>query len=140
MELARGSFEISIGGEDRYESLGEGALAHAWGDQRFSGDIAGDGSIHWLLAYAPDRTARYVGLQRITGTIGGHAGTILIEATGAFHGTTSEGRWSIITALATGDLAGISGSGTFTAGPGSQGIYELRYALPGPVDAGSRDG
>ncbi|MFI5227262.1 MAG: DUF3224 domain-containing protein [Candidatus Limnocylindrales bacterium] len=137
MAVARGTFEISIGGEDRYETLGEGALAHAWGEQRFSGDIVGDGAIHWLMAYTPDRTARYVGLQRISGTIDGRAGTIVIEATGAFDGTTSKGQWSIVTALATGDLAGVSGTGSFTAGPRSHGTYELRYRLRGSTEVGA---
>jgi virulence-associated protein VagC len=31
--------------------------------QRFAGDLAGDGTAEWLMAYQPDGRARFVGLQ-----------------------------------------------------------------------------
>jgi hypothetical protein len=131
MATARGTFDVQPGGEDRYEALDDGAaLSHAWGDQRFSGDIEGDGSIHWLMAYGADRTARYVGQQRIRGTIDGRTGVVVIAAGGMFDGERSTGQWSIVPGMATGELAGIAGSGTFTAGPGPQGTYELEYTVP----------
>ena len=56
MPRATGSFQILSGNEDSYEKRDGGArLAHAWGDQAFSGDITGDGNVHWLISYAADR-------------------------------------------------------------------------------------
>jgi hypothetical protein len=53
MPRATGSFQILSGNEDSYEERdGGGKLAHAWGDQAFSGDISGDGNVHWLISYA----------------------------------------------------------------------------------------
>ena len=80
MPKATGSFQVLSGDEDSYEQRDGGAkLAHAWGDQAFSGDIAGEGNVHWLISYAADKTAHLVGLQRITGSLGGRTGSLVIE-------------------------------------------------------------
>ena len=64
MANAKGSFQITSFNEDTYEDRGSGAkLTHASGDQAFSGDIEGDGQVHWLMSYRPDKTATYVGLS-----------------------------------------------------------------------------
>jgi hypothetical protein len=130
MAKAKGSFKISSFNEDTYEDRSEGAkLTHAWGDQTFSGDIEGSGQVHWLMSYRPDKTARYVGLQRIDGQIGGRKGSFIIEATGDFDGAASRGTWSVVPRSGTGDLAAIGGRGTFDAPGGPNASYELDYEL-----------
>lgn len=127
---AQGSFQITSFDEDTYEDRGGGAkLTHAWGDQAFSGDVEGDGQVHWLMSYRPDRTATYVGLQRIKGAVGGRRGSFVIDASGEFDGAASRGSWSIIPASGTGDLKDITGSGTFDAPGGPKATYELDYNL-----------
>ncbi len=92
MPKATGSFRITSFNEDTYEDRGDEAkLTHAWGDQAFSGDIEGDGQVHWLMSYRPDGTATYVGLQRIKGSIGGRSGSFVIDASGEFDGAASRG-------------------------------------------------
>jgi hypothetical protein len=130
MTRATGSFDIGIGGQDTYEERGGGAsLAHAWGTQAFSGDIDGDGSIHWLISYAADKAAHLVGLQRIKGSIGGRSGSFVVEALADHDGTSSHGSWSILDGSGDGELEGISGSGSFDAPGGKQGTYDLDYEL-----------
>ena len=130
MTRATGSFEIKSFNEDTYEERGEKAkLTHASGDQAFSGDIEGDGQVHWLMSYRPDGTARYVGLQRIDGRIGGRRGSFVIEATGDFDGKASRGTWSVIPGSGTDELAGIEGAGTFDAPGGPKATYELDHEL-----------
>ena len=88
MATATGTFEVLSGGETAYqEAEGEVRLTHANGTQRFSGDIEGDGSIEWLMCYLPAGGARMVGLQRISGTIGGRGGTVILDAAGDHDGT-----------------------------------------------------
>ena len=98
--------------------------------QRFSGDIEGDGSIEWLMCYLPDRTARFVGLQRIDGSLNGKRGAFVIEAVGVHDGTGSEARWRIIEGSGTGALEGITGQGGFDASGGRNVSYHLDYRLP----------
>ena len=65
---AMGTFEVKPDEEHAYhEVTGQPRLTHAGGTQRFSGDLEGDGSIEWLMCYLPDKTARFVGLQRFDG-------------------------------------------------------------------------
>ena len=83
MTKATGSFEVTSMAEDPYEELDGGIkLTHASGAQRFTGDIEGDGAVHWLMLYRTDKTARFVGLQRITGSVAGRRGTFVLTAEG----------------------------------------------------------
>lgn len=67
MANATGKFDITSMGEDTYQEFqGGGKLTRANGTQRFTGDIEGEGSVEWLMCYLPNRTARFVGLQRVT--------------------------------------------------------------------------
>lgn len=130
MAKAKGSFQITSFNEDTYEDRGSGAkLTHASGDQAFSGDIEGEGTVHWLMSYRTEGSARYVGIQRIKGEIAGHKGSFIIEATGDFDGAASRGTWSVIAGSGTDDLNGITGTGTFEAPGGPTATYELQYEL-----------
>jgi hypothetical protein len=130
MTTATGSFEITSFKEDTYEERGEGAkLTHAWGEQAFSGDIEATGLIHWLMSYRPDKTARFVGLQRIDGSIGGRRGSFILESTGDHDGAASHGSWVVVPDSGTGDLTGITGAGSFEAPGGMKVTYELDYRL-----------
>jgi Protein of unknown function (DUF3224) len=130
MTTAAGSFDVLSGEETTYEERAGGArLTHAWGAQRFSGDITGEGSVHWLMSYGGDKTARYVGLQRITGSLAGRQGSFIIAATGAFDGTSSHGTWSVVEGSGTEGLEGLSGTGSFEAPGGPRATYRLDYDL-----------
>ena len=130
MPTATGTFEVLSGGETAYqEADGEPRLTHANGTQRFSGDIEGDGSIEWLMCYLPAGGARMVGLQRISGSIGGRTGTLLIDAVGDHDGKASRATWHVVDGSGTGDLAGIRGHGSFEAPGGSTVTYRLDYEL-----------
>ncbi len=129
MTTATGSFEILDGADDPIAELDGGLkLTHASGTQRFSGDIEGDGSIDWLMLYRSDKTAHFVGLQRITGSVGGRRGSFVLAAEGDHDGSASTITWDVVADSGTGDLAGIHGSGRMVA-PGKTGTYELEYEL-----------
>ena len=130
MTTAAGSFDILSGEQTTYEERRGGAkLTHAWGGQRFSGDISGDGNVHWLMAYAGDKTAHYVGLQRITGSLAGRDGSFIIAARGSFDGKSSHGTWSVVEGSGTDGLEGITGTGSFDAPSGPRATYKLDYEL-----------
>ena len=128
MPRAKGIFEITGWDEKTYETLpNSGKLTEAKVSQKFSGDIEGDGSVIWLMAYTDAKTARYVGIQRVVGSIGGKKGTVLFQTVGAFDGEEANADWSIIPGSGTEQLAGISGTGTFAAPRGSKATYTLDY-------------
>jgi len=125
---ATGIFEITGWDENPYETNDDGSkLTRAEVTQAFHGGIDGEGAVQWLMAYRPDGTAHFVGLQRISGTMGDRRGSFLVETTGEFDGTIATGAWSIIDGSGTDGLAGIRGTGTFGAPHGSEATYTLQY-------------
>lgn len=127
---AHGTFEIEDWDEKTYQQLdGGGKLTEAKVTQKFTGDIQGEGSVIWLMAYTDPKTATFVGMQRVVGAIGGKNGSFLLETTGEFDGATARGDWSIVENSGTDQLAGISGEGTFEAPHGSTAEYDIDYEL-----------
>ncbi len=130
MAKANGSFQITSFNEDTYEDRGDKAkLTHAWGDQTFSGDIEGDGQVHWLMSYRPDGTATYVGLQRSkapsVGAAARWSSTHPASSTEQHHAANGRS----FRGPGSDGLKGITGSGTFEAPGGPKATYELDYEL-----------
>jgi len=128
MASAGGTFEVTLGGEDTLHEIDGGPrLAHATGTQRFTGDLQADGAVDWLMCYLPDRSATFVGLQRIDGSIDGRSGTFVMHADGSHDGTGSDGKWTVVLGSGTGGLAGIAGEGSFHAAGGPTVTYVLEF-------------
>jgi hypothetical protein len=125
---AHASFKIESWEEQRYGELEDGGgLARASVVQAFSGDIEGEGSVEWLFCYRPDKTADFVGLQRVAGHIGGRSGSIVLRTAGTFDGVEARGDWSVVQGSGTGQLRGLRGRGGFSAPLGSQATVTLDY-------------
>ncbi len=130
MPTVSGTFEVLGGGEEAYrEDPGGPRLTHAKGTQSFGGGIDGNGSVDWLVCYRPDKTARFVGLQRIDGRIDDRSGSFILEATSSHDGKSSTGTWEVIAGTGTGELEGITGRGGFEAPGGPRVEYHLDYEL-----------
>ncbi len=129
-KTAQGTFEIQDWDEKTYQQLdGGGKLTEAKVTQNFRGDIEGEGKVIWLMAYPDPKTATFVGIQRVVGSLGGKKGTFLIQTIGTFDGKTAQGDWALIEGSGTDELTGISGEGTFGAPHGSTAEYQLDYDL-----------
>ena len=127
MKKAMGEFKITGGHEETYAERDPGRLSRAGGTQEFSGDIQGAGRIEWLMCYRSDKTAEFVGMQEIDGTIDGRRGEFVLTSTGSHDGERSTGSWTIVPGSGKGDLSGITGHGAWKAGPGPQATFELSY-------------
>ncbi len=51
-------------------------------EESFSGDINGDGIVEFLQAALADGSASFVGIERVTGDLGGRRGTFLLQDAG----------------------------------------------------------
>jgi hypothetical protein len=130
MSRAAGTFAVTGGSEQViHEAEGEVKLTRVSGTQRFAGDIVGEGSVDWVFCYRTDRTATFLGLQRIDGSIAGLTGSLVLESTGDHDGRSSRGRWRVVSGSGTGELAGIRGEGSFTAPGGQQVSYEFDFVF-----------
>ncbi len=95
--------------------------------ETFVGDIEGDGVVRFLQAVRPDGTASFVGIERVTGRIGGRQGTFLLQDAGTLEGSSVSGEWFVIPGSGTGDLAGLHGEGGFVAELGQSASITLDY-------------
>jgi Protein of unknown function (DUF3224) len=106
-----------------YEEPAEGpVLTRIHVQERFSGDIQGDGVAEFLQAARADGSASFVGIERVTGTVAGKQGTFLLQDAGTVAGTVVSGEWFVVPGSGTGQLAGLRGTGGFRAnlGEGAQ--------------------
>lgn len=128
MSQATGEFTVDSWDENTYQDLGDGAkLTRAEVTQTFSGALAGAGSVQWLMCYAPDGTAHFVGLQRVEGTLDGREGAFVAETVGDFGGTVAKWTLTVLPGSATGGLAGLTATGHFEAPHGSKATFDLEY-------------
>ena len=131
MSTLTGGFELASWDEETTQELdGERKLTRALVTQTFTGDLEGEGSVEWLMCYAEDGTARFVGMQLVRGLIDGRKGSVVLETVGEFDGGKARGRWTVIPGSATGDLAGMTGTGRFEAPHGPNATYTLEVDLP----------
>ena len=120
---AKGTFKIDSWNEQPYADK----LSRAQVRATYSGDIEGQGETEWLMCYREDKTADFVGFQRIVGRLGGRSGTFVFESTGAFDGYMASGTITIVNGSGTGELEGIIGRGTFSAPMGGEPSVSLDY-------------
>ena len=111
-----------------YEEPAEGpVLTRIHVEESFSGDISGDGVVEFLQAASVDDSASFVGIERITGELGGRRGTFLLQDAGTVQGNIVSGDWFVIPGSGTGDLAGLRGEGGFRANLGEGAQVHLDY-------------
>lgn len=111
-----------------YDEPGDGpVLSRIHVEERFSGDIEGDGVVEFLQAGRPDGSASFVGIERVTGRIGDRQGTFLLQDAGTVDGNVVSGEWFVVPGSGTGQLAGLRGTGGFRADLGEGAQVHLDY-------------
>ena len=71
--------------------------------------------VEFLQAARADGAASFVGIERVSGSVGGRAGTFLLQDAGTVNGNIVSGDWSVIQGSGTGELSGLRGEGGFRA-------------------------
>ncbi len=106
------------------ELSGAGKLSHASITNSLSGEIEGEGSLAYLLAY-PNQEGNdvpFIGYERIVGRIGTQNGSFIVKHEGTFSPVAGvNGVLQIVSGSGSGDFAGIAGNGTITAKAGEHG-------------------
>jgi hypothetical protein len=96
-------------------------------EERFSGDIEGDGVAEFLQAGRADGSASFVGIERVTGNVAGRQGTFLLQDAGTVEGNIVSGDWFVVPGSGTGELDGLRGTGGFRANLGEGAQVHLDY-------------
>lgn len=104
-------------------------LTRASVTKTYTGDIAAEGHVEYLMMYRSDGSAAFVGLERIIGRIAGRTGSFVLQRTGVFEGGQAKESYSVIPGSATGELHGLVGEGTTAVGHGMEHPFTLDYEL-----------
>ena len=104
-------------------------LARASVAKTFTGDLEGEGQVEYLMMYRSDGSATFVGLEHITGRIGGKEGSFVLQRTGTFEGGQAKESYSVIPGSGTGALRKLKGEGTSAVGHGMEHPFTLSYEL-----------
>ncbi len=129
MTAANGTFTIQGWDEQTYAERGPGKLTQASVQQDLAGDIQGSSEVRWVMAYTAADAAEFVGIHAVTGTLGGKDGSFVLRSVGTFDGAKAVGELTVVEGSGTGDLAGITGTGSFTAPMGDEASMTLDYEL-----------
>ncbi|MCA8949672.1 MAG: DUF3224 domain-containing protein [Planctomycetes bacterium] len=96
----------------------------------YEGDIAGRGALEYLMAYNQAGNAAFVGLERITGSVLGRAGSFVLEHRGTYGQDGVRIELVVLPGAGSGELAGLLGRGTFASGHAE--LYDLALDLELP--------
>jgi hypothetical protein len=106
----KAAFEIGSWDETPFEDGDdETKLTEALVSKRYSGDI--------------DGTSTYVGIEHITGTVGGRRGGLVLMHDGEYADGVATAVMRVVSG--TGELAGATGSGKFRADPAGSLLLDL---------------
>ncbi|MFF8899440.1 DUF3224 domain-containing protein [Streptomyces lydicus] len=115
-------------------------LACASVTNAYSGGItAATTTCEYVIVYRPDKTGTFTGMQALTGGLDGREGAFAVEERGWFD---TEGAvhctFEVVAGSGTGDLAGLGGTGSYTARQGEPSVaYTFDYHLPTPPVTGA---
>ena len=123
------TFEVTDWKEHEFDRhAGAGKLSKASVKKSYSGEIDGSSVTEWLMAYADDGSASFVGLERIDATIAGRTGTLVVQHVGTFEDGAATAKLTVVADSNSGDLADVSGRGDFVADPAGTIRLELAFA------------
>ena len=132
-QTANARFAIKSWDEKPYdEGQGMPRLTRASVRKTYSGDIAGEGQVEYLMMYRGDASATFVGLERIVGQVAGRTGSFVLQRTGVFEGGQAKESYVVVPGSSTGALESLQGDGSSAVGHGMEHPFALMYELSEP--------
>jgi hypothetical protein len=125
---ATGKIDVKVYEPTLYDQPADGpALARIHVEEEFSGELVGSGVATFLQTSNAEGDASFVGVERVTGSIGAHSGTFVLQDQGTVEGSTVSGSWFVVPGSGTSALRGLRGEGGFIAELGQGADLTLDY-------------
>ncbi len=123
-------FRITGWDEEPFDESGDGSkLTRAHIQRSFHGDLSGAGNLMYVMSYLESGIATFTGFERVVGTLGGRTGSFVLQHTGSYDGGQAVADYEVVPGSAAGELAGLSGTGAFSAGSAAEHDMTLEYEL-----------
>ena len=114
--LTNATFKITSWDEEPFDEPENGPkLTRAHVRRSFHGDLSGTGNLMYLMTHL-DTGASFIGLEKVVGILGGRTGSFVLRHTGSYDGEKATSEYEVVPGSGTGELAGLSGTGGFSAG------------------------
>ena len=128
--MNQSQFEITLWDENPYIEGKDGIkLTKAAITKSYTGDISGNGRLEYLMAYKPDGSAYFVGIEHVEGKIGTKSGSFILSHEGNFKDGTASSNFRVIEGSATGELTKLTGEGNFSTGHARSIPIEFTYKI-----------
>lgn len=98
-------------------------------DKQIHGDLEATSKGQMLATGSAQSSGAYVALERITGTLKGHAGSFALQHNATMTRGTPQMSITVVPDSGTGQLSGITGTFTIKIDNGKH-SYDFEYALP----------
>jgi len=127
---AKGTFSVQMNPEPPYDVVEGVSLGRVSIAKQFEGELSASSSVQMLSARGEvQSSAGYVAIERVTGSLGGRAGSFVLQHFGIMMRGEGELKVSIVPDTGTGELRGISGKMNIEISEGKH-CYVLEYELP----------
>lgn len=84
-------------------------------EYEYTGDIQGTAKLEYVMLMHGDTAATFIGYEQIAGRIGDREGSVVLEHRGVLDEKAATVALTVVPDSGTGQLAGVQGSGGFTA-------------------------
>ena len=100
-------------------------------DKQYHGDLEATAKGQMLTAGTEVKgSAAYVAIERVTGTLKGHAGSFVLQHSGTMTQGAGQLTIAVVPDSGTGELKGIAGKMTIQIAPDGKHSYSFEYTLP----------
>lgn len=93
----------------------------------YTGDLEAVGDLRFVMSYPDDDSCASTGYELVTGTLAGRTGSFVLHHTGGFRSGVADSTVTVVSA--TGELAGLTGTGRVTWPQGEPGRLSLDFDI-----------
>lgn len=126
--VAKAEFAIKNWEEKAYNEItGTSKLTRASVTKAYKGEIEGEGTLEYLMAYGNDGSASFVGMERVVGRVGERQGSFVFQHVGVFKDGVAKSTWTVVPKSGTEGLQGLRGDVKSSLGHATNYPVEFNY-------------
>ena len=127
---AKATFKIVSWDEEPFDEPERGPkLTQAHVKRSFDGDLIGTGNLMYVMTYLDGGGASFSGFEKVVGSLGGRTGSFVLRHTGSYDEEKARAECEVVPGSGTDELAGLSGTGGFSAGHAEEHEMPLEYEV-----------
>ena len=128
--LTNATFKIVSWDEEFFDEPEDGPkLTRTHVKKSFHGDLSGTGNLMYVMTYLSNGVASFLGFEKVVGSLGGRTGSFVLRHTGSYDGEKATAEYEVVPGSGTDELAGLSGTGRFSAGHAEDHEMTLEYEV-----------